>query len=210
MATAPATVDRLHFTGDPDADELLVREPLALLIGFVLDQQVTVQFAFRSPLLLRERLGSLDAERIAAADDAELEAVFREKPPLHRYPAMMARRTRQLCQAIVDNYGGDARRVWTDAADGQDLEKRLLGLPGIGPMKAKSLIAIVGKRLGVQPPGWEDVAPDHPTLGDVDSPEALERYQEGKRAFKAALRANATPEEAAEGMRAYKPSLRAK
>ena len=186
---SPTATDRLHFTGDAEADELLVREPLALLIGFVLDQQVTVQTAFSAPLELQRRVGPLDAERIAAMDAAELEAIFRRRPTLHRYPAMMARRTQQLCDAIARDYGGDASRVWSDAADGRDLERRLLALPGIGEMKAKSLIAILGRRLGVRPPGWEDVAPDYPTLGDVDSPEALERYQAGKRAYKASLRA---------------------
>ena len=181
--------DRLHFTGDPEADELLAREPLALLVGFVLDQQVSVQKAFGGPLELRRRIGTLDAAEIAAMDTARLEEAFRRRPALHRFPGNMARRTQELCAAIVRDYGGDARRIWTDAADGRDLERRLLSLPGIGEMKARSLIAILGKRFGVTPPGWEEVAPTYPTLGDVDSPEALTRYQEGKRAHKAAMRA---------------------
>jgi uncharacterized HhH-GPD family protein len=186
-----ATVDRLHFTGDPEADAYLVREPLALLIGFVLDQQVTVQTAFRAPLELRERIGGLDAARIAAMDASELEEVFTRRPRLHRYARMMAQRTQKLCQVIARDYGGDAQRVWTEATDGQDLERRLLALPGIGPMKSKTLVAILGKRLGVRPQGWEDHTPDHPTLGDVDSSEALERYQTGKRAARAAQRETA-------------------
>jgi uncharacterized HhH-GPD family protein len=187
MATqAPA---RLHFTGNDEADALLAAEPLALLIGFVLDQQVPVQKAFSGPLELRRRTGSLDAAEIAAMDPGELDRVFRERPALHRYPGTMANRTQDLCAAIAEEYGNDAARVWTGAADGEDLQRRLLGLPGIGPMKARSLIAILGKRFGIKPPGWEDVAPSHPTLGDVDSVEALEAYQAKKRAYKASLRA---------------------
>jgi len=184
-----ATVDRLPFTGDDEADRLLVAEPLALLIGFALDQQVTVQKAFSGPLELRRRIGHLDAARIASTDPAELDAVFRRPPALHRFPGNMAGRVQALCQAVADDYGNDAARVWTEAADGRDLERRLLGLPGIGEMKARALIAIVGKRLGVKPPGWESVAPTHPTLGDVESPEDLAVYQAGKRAQKAAIRA---------------------
>jgi uncharacterized HhH-GPD family protein len=184
--TQPA---RLHFTGQEEADALLAQEPLALLIGFVLDQQVSVQKAFSGPLELKRRLGSLEAATIAATDPGELDRIFRERPALHRFPGTMASRTQELCAAIADDYGGEAARVWTEAEDGRDLERRLLALPGIGPMKAGSLIAILGKRLGVRPPGWEDVAPKHPTLGDVDSTEALEAYQAKKRAYKASLRA---------------------
>ncbi len=179
----------LPFTGDVEADELLAREPLALLIGFTLDQQVTVQKAFSGPLELRRRLGHLDAARIAATDAEELAEVFRLRPALHRFPGAMATRVRDLCATITEQHGGDASRVWTEARDGSDLERRLLGLPGIGEMKAKALIAVLGKRFGVKPPGWDDVAPTWPTLGDVDSAEALERYQAGKRAKKAADRA---------------------
>jgi uncharacterized HhH-GPD family protein len=180
--------ERLPFTGDDEADRLLAVEPLALLVGFVLDQQVSVQKAFSGPLELRRRVGSLDAGAIAGMDPGELERAFRERPALHRYPGAMARRTQELCAAIVSDYDGDAARVWTEAETGPELERRLLDLPGIGPMKARSLIAILGKRFGVRPPGWEEVAPTHPTLGDVDSAEALEAYQEKKRAFKASLR----------------------
>jgi uncharacterized HhH-GPD family protein len=195
VATQPTTrPDRLPFTGDDEADRLLAEEPLALLIGFVLDQQVTVQKAFSGPAELRRRLdGALDAETIAGMEPSRLEALFRERPALHRYPGTMARRVQELCAAVVSEHDGDAARVWTEAADGADLERRLLGLPGIGPMKAKSLIAILGKRFGIRPPGWEEVAPTYPTLGDVDSAEALEAYQEKKRAHKAALRARAQP-----------------
>jgi uncharacterized HhH-GPD family protein len=184
-----ARIDRLPFTGEDEADRLLVDEPLALLIGFALDQQVTVQKAFSGPAELRRRLGHLDAARIAATDPATLDAVFRDRPALHRFPGAMAGKVQQLCAAIVADYGGEASRIWTEAADGRDLERRLLGLPGIGEMKAKSLIAILGKRFAVDLPGMDAVMPRHPTLGDVDSADALAIYQAGKRAKKAELRA---------------------
>jgi uncharacterized HhH-GPD family protein len=191
--------DRLYFTGNDEADELIAREPLALLIGFVLDQQVPLQKAFSSPLELKKRLGGrLDAADIVGRDPGELEEIFRAKPALHRFPGTMAHRTQELCAAIASEYGGDAERVWAEAHDGQELRQRLLDLPGIGDMKVRSLIAILGKRFGFKPPGWEEVAPTHPTLGDVDSPETLQRYQDAKRAYKAKLRSErsaATSEE---------------
>jgi uncharacterized HhH-GPD family protein len=193
VATKPSTrPDRLHFTGDEEADRLLAAEPLALLIGFVLDQQVSVQKAFSGPLELQRRIGALDAAEIAGMEPSRLVEAFRRKPALHRFPGTMARRTQELCAAVASDYGGDAERVWSDAASGQELERRLLDLPGIGPMKARSLLAILGKRFGTRPPGWEEVAPTHPTLGDVDSPEALEAYQAKKRAYKASLRGKPT------------------
>jgi uncharacterized HhH-GPD family protein len=186
---AAARPTHLHFTGDDEADRLLAEEPLALLVGFVLDQQVTVQKAFSGPLVLRRRLGTLDAATIASTDPGELEELFRERPAIHRFPGNMARRVQELCAAIAEDYGGRAERVWLEAESGEELKRRLLALPGIGPMKTGSLLAILGKRFGVRPPGWEDVAPQHPTLGDVDSYEALEAYQEKKRAYKASLKA---------------------
>jgi uncharacterized HhH-GPD family protein len=180
---------KLHFTGNDEADELLAADPTALLIGFVLDQQVSVQKAFSGPLELKHRLGTLDAAELAGMDAGTLDRAFRERPALHRYPGTMAERTQALCAAIASEYGGDASRVWREAESGADLERRLLELPGIGPMKARSLIAILVKRFGARPPGWEEVVPQHPTLGDVDSPEALEAYQEKKRAYKASLKA---------------------
>ena len=180
--------ERLYFTEDDEANELIARDPLALLVGFVLDQQVTVEKAFTGPRDLERRLGSLDAETIAGHDSGELERIFRERPAIHRFPGTMARRVQELCAAIVSDHGGRAERVWSEAADARDLERRLLDLPGIGPMKAKSIIAVLGKRFGVRPPGWEEVAPRHPTLGDVDSREARLGYQEQKRAYKASLR----------------------
>ena len=184
--------DRLHYTGDAAADELIARNPLALLIGFELDQQVPLQRAFAAPLELERRLGAaLDARTLAGMDPGELEAIFARKPALHRYPGVMARRTHDLCAAIVSEYDGDAERVWNEAESGEDLRRRLLDLPGIGEMKVRALIAILANRFGVRPPGWEEVMPSHPTLGDVDSPEALERFQEAKRAYKAKRRAEA-------------------
>ncbi|HEY7598652.1 MAG TPA: HhH-GPD-type base excision DNA repair protein [Candidatus Limnocylindrales bacterium] len=188
MSQTRAPVERLPFTGDDEADRLLARDPLALLIGFVLDQQVPLQKAFSGPLELRRRIGSLDAARIAAMPTHELESAFRARPALHRFPGNMARRTQALCAAIVADYGGDVGRVWSGAADGQQLRARLLALPGIGEMKADTLLAILAKRFGVRPPGIDDVLPRHPTLGDVDSPAALADYQAGKRARKAAMR----------------------
>jgi uncharacterized HhH-GPD family protein len=181
--------ERLPFTGNDEADRLLATDPLALLVGFSLDQQVTVQKAFAGPWELRRRLGHLDAARIAAADPAELDRVFRERPALHRFPGAMAAKVQALCGAVVRDYGGDAGRIWREARDGGELRARLLALPGIGEMKAHSILAILGKRLGVAPPGMAEVMPGHPTLGDVDSAEALAAYQAGKRAHKAALRA---------------------
>lgn len=178
----------LPFTGDAEADRLLVDEPLALLIGFALDQQVTVQKAFSGPLELKRRLGHLDAARIAGMDPAALDTVFRDRPALHRFPGAMAAKVQALCAAIARDFGNDARTVWSEAPDGSSLEARPLSLPGIGEMKAKSLIAVLGKRFDVQPPGYEAVAPTWPTLGDVDSAEALADYQAGKRAKKAAMR----------------------
>ncbi|MEP7158130.1 MAG: HhH-GPD-type base excision DNA repair protein [Chloroflexota bacterium] len=189
MPASPRTARLLPFTGNDEADRLLEEEPLALLIGFELDQQVTLQKAFMGPYDLRQRIGTLDAAKIAAMDFATLEEAFRTRPALHRFPGNMAKRTQDLCAAIVRDYGGDAGRVWREARTGRDLEQRLLSLPGIGEMKAKTLIAILGKRFGVKPPGWEDVAPKHPSLGDVDSAETLAEYQAGKRAKKAAMRA---------------------
>ncbi len=186
MSKNPAS---LPFTDDPDADALIARDPLALLIGFALDQQVTVQKAFSGPLVLSRRLGGLDAAAIAAMDTSRLEAAFREKPAIHRFPGAMAARVQELCRHVASAYGGDASRIWVGATDGVDLEKRLLAIPGIGAMKARSLTAVLANRFGVRPPGWQAVMPDYPTLGDVDSAEALAAYQAAKRAHKAALKA---------------------
>jgi len=187
-ATPPTS---LPFTGDPDADALLAADPLALLVGFVLDQQVTVQKAFAGPLELRRRIGTLDPAAIAAMEPEALQEAFRERPALHRFPGAMATRVQELCAIVARDYGGDASHAWTEARDGAELEARLRALPGIGEMKARTLVGLLGKRFGVRPPGWEAVAPSHPTLADVDSAEALARYQEQKRAWKASQKAAA-------------------
>ena len=172
--------DQLHFTGSDQANALLASDPMALLVGFVLDQQVTVQKAFSGPLAIKERLGSIDADTLASAD---LEPVFRERPAIHRFPANMARRVHDLAVHIRDTYDGDAARVWTDAANGDELRANLAALPGFGEMKIKALGAVLSKRFGVAVAA--DLVPWHPTLGDVDSPQALADYQAAKRIHKA-------------------------
>lgn len=180
--------DRLHFTGDDEADQLLVSDPMALLIGFALDQQVPVQKAFSGPTVLLDRLGTLDARELASVDEARLEAAAKGPPAIHRFPSAMAKRVRELAAFVAETYDGDAARIWTDATDGRDLQRRLAALPGFGEMKVASLTAVLARRLGVRPPGIDAVLPSHPTLGDVDSPEALADYQAAKRARKAAQR----------------------
>jgi uncharacterized HhH-GPD family protein len=176
--------DRLFFTPDDEANALIARDPFALLVGFALDQQVTVPKAFVGPRVLEQRAGTLDPRELAHMD---LDEVFRQKPAIHRFPGAMADRTRELAQVVVEEYDGDAARIWNDARDSDDLRGRLESLPGFGEMKIKSLAAVLAKRFGVQVA--EGLVPSHPTLGDVDSPEALERYQAAKRAYKATLRA---------------------
>jgi uncharacterized HhH-GPD family protein len=182
--------DALHFTGNQEADVLLAQEPLALLIGFALDQQVPVQTAFSGPLKLKQRFGTLDARKLATADPGKLEQSFREKPAIHRFPGSMAKRVQELAAVIDDEYGGHAERVWTDAADGDDLRRRIGALPGFGKMKVTALGAVLAKRFGVE--AAQDLVPNHPTLGDVDSVEALENYQAKKRAHKQRLRTQAS------------------
>jgi uncharacterized HhH-GPD family protein len=179
--------DALHFTGNEEADALLAQEPLALLIGFALDQQVPVQTAFSGPLKLKQRFGTLDARKLATADPGQLEQSFREKPAIHRFPGSMAKRVQELAAVIDDEYDGHAERVWTDAADGDDLRRRIGALPGFGKMKVTALGAVLAKRFDVK--AAQDLVPNHPTLGDVDSPEALADYQAKKRAHKAEMRA---------------------
>jgi uncharacterized HhH-GPD family protein len=155
----------------------------------VLDQQVTVPTAFAGPLKLQQRLGGLDAASIAALDPAQLEAAFREKPAVHRFPGNMARRVQELCAVVAEEYGGDASRVWSEAGDTDDLRRRLEALPGFGEMKVKALASVLARRYGIAMA--EPLVPDHAMLGDVDSPEALAEYQAAKRAYKASLRAAA-------------------
>jgi uncharacterized HhH-GPD family protein len=177
--------EALWFTDDEEACRLLADDPFALLVGFALDQQVTVQQAFLGPLRLKQRLGTLEPRPVANAD---LEPLFREKPAIHRFPGSMAERVRELAATVVDEYGGDASRIWTEAADGADLRKRISALPGYGEMKIKSLGAVLAKRFDVAVA--QDLVPSHPTLGDVDSPQALADYQAAKKAHKAAWMAS--------------------
>ena len=187
---AVAAPDRLYFTDSDEANELIAREPLALLIGFALDQQVSVQSAFTGPLKLKQRLGTLDAGEIASTDPDRLELIFREKPAIHRFPGAMATRVRDLAAHVQGEYGGDAARLWTAGGDGQELRRRIAELPGFGEMKIKALSAVLAKRFGVA--AAQDIAPSHSTLGDVDSPEALEHYQALKREYKAKMRAQSS------------------
>ena len=174
----------LYFTGNDEADALLAQEPMALLIGFALDQQVTVPTAFSGPLKIKQRVGTLDAHTLATTD---LEPAFREKPAVHRFPGTMARRVQDLAAVVDEDYGGHAERIWTEAADGSDLRRRISSLPGFGEMKIKSLGAVLAKRFDVALA--QDLVPNHPTLGDVDSPQALEEYQAKKRAYRKTSRA---------------------
>jgi len=176
--------DALWFTDEPEACELIARDPFALLVGFAIDQQVPVQKAFAGPLALKRRVGTLEPTKLAATD---LEPAFREKPAIHRFPGAMATRVRDLAAVVADEYGGDASRIWRESADSSDLRRRLAALPGFGEMKVKALSAVLAKRFGVEQA--RDLAPKHPTLGDVDSPQALADYQAAKRAHKAAMRA---------------------
>ena len=187
--TTTTMPDRLPFTEIDDADRLLAEDPLALLIGLALDQQVTVQKAFSGPWELRRRLGHLDARRIADTDPDELDRVFRERPAIHRFPGSMATKVAALCAAVADGYDGDAARIWLEASDAADLRVRLNRLPGFGDMKVRTLLAILGKRFALDLPGMTEAVPRHPTLGDVDTPEALAAYQASKRAYKAEQRA---------------------
>jgi uncharacterized HhH-GPD family protein len=172
--------DRLWFTESDEANALIATDPMALLVGFALDQQVTVQKAFVGPLAVKERVGTLDAGTLAATD---LDPIFRAKPAIHRYPGAMAKRVQELAVHIRDAYDGDAGRVWGDAADTDQLRANLEGLPGFGEMKVKSLGAVLAKQFGVATAS--DLVPSHPTLGDVDSAQALADYQAAKRLHKA-------------------------
>jgi uncharacterized HhH-GPD family protein len=171
--------DRIFFTENDDANRLLAEDPFALLVGFALDQQITVQQAFQGPLRIKQRVGTLDPKTLAKTD---LEPAFREKPAVHRFPATMATRVHDLARYVADEYGGDASRVWTEAKDGEDLKRRLAALPGFGDMKVRSITAVLAKRFGVAVA--REVAPNHPTLGDVDSAQALLDYQAAKREYK--------------------------
>jgi len=183
----PKPPTALHFTGDPAADGLIAADPLALLIGFALDQQVTVQSAFAGPLKLQQRLGTLDAKSIAETEPERLLEIFRERPAIHRFPGSMAKRVQELAAHVADEYGGDAARLWEQATDPADLKKRIGALPGFGPMKITALGSVLALRFGVA--AADALVPAYPCLGGVDSPEALAEYQAKKRAHKAELRA---------------------
>jgi uncharacterized HhH-GPD family protein len=191
------TTGAIPITGDADADRLLVENPLALLIGMLLDQQVPMGWAFRGPFTLRERLGgSLDAETIAAMGPDKIEAIFRDKPAMHRYPGSMGQRTHALCAYVVEHYDGDAAAIWRDAPSGEEVYRRLRELPGYGEEKSKIFLAILGKRLGLGPPGWEEAAAPFSdstprSVADVGSAESLERVREFKKARKAQKRGKA-------------------
>jgi uncharacterized HhH-GPD family protein len=171
--------EALWFTEDEEACRLLADDPFALLVGFALDQQVTVQQAFLGPLRLKQRLGTLEPAAVAKAD---LEPIFREKPAIHRFPGSMATRVHELAATVAEEYGGDASRIWMEATDGKDLRKRIGGLPGFGEMKIKSLGSVLYNRFGVELA--QELVPSHPTLGDVDSPQALTDYQAAKKEHK--------------------------
>jgi uncharacterized HhH-GPD family protein len=187
----------LAVTGDPAADELLNTDPLALLVGMLLDQQVPMEWAFLAPFRLKERMGgTLDAKTIATMDTDELIALFKGPPALHRFPGSMAKRVQELCRVIVDDYDGDASRVWTEAASGEELFGRLTALPGYGKEKARIFTAVLAKRVGVRPDGWEEAAgpfadPTPRSVADIDGPDSLARVREFKKAMKAAGKSKA-------------------
>ena len=169
----------LWYTTDEEACRLLAEDPFALLVGFALDQQVTVPTAFAGPHKIKERLGTLDPATIARTDLVE---VFKQKPAVHRFPGAMARCVQELAQHVVDVYDGDASKLWREASSSDDLRQRLAALPGFGEMKIKSMGAVLSKRFGIE--SAAPLAPDHPTLGDVDSPAKLYEYQSWKREYK--------------------------
>ncbi|HKB18292.1 MAG TPA: HhH-GPD-type base excision DNA repair protein [Candidatus Dormibacteraeota bacterium] len=176
---------RIVWTDDPAANQLLETDPLALLIGMVLDQQVKMEKAFGGPYELKRRLGHLDARKIASMDPEALDRVFRERPALHRFPGSMAKRVQAMCAVIVKDYGGDAGSVWRGARDGDDLAARIRKLPGFGDMKVRILVSILAKKFDVRPQGWEKHAASWHTVADVDSAETMAKAREVKREMKA-------------------------
>jgi uncharacterized HhH-GPD family protein len=191
----------MEWTGQPEADALVASDPLALLIGFCLDQQIPVEKAFLGPLEIQRRLGSLDAQQLAAIDPGRFEAAFRARPAIHRFPASMAGRVQTLCATVAHEYGNDPTHIWRDVKDAAELLRRLRALPGFGEMKAHIVLGVLAKHLGVKPRGWAELAPDFPTLADVHTVAERERYQAGKRAHKAALRAQTAVAPAGAGAR---------
>ncbi|HEV7813348.1 MAG TPA: HhH-GPD-type base excision DNA repair protein [Leifsonia sp.] len=185
----------LHITGDPDADALLSTDPLALLIGMLLDQQVPMETAFAGPAKLRDRLGSFDAATIAGTDPDEFAAVMKQTPAVHRFPGSMAGRVQALSAAIVSDWGGDAAAIWTQGApDGAEVLARLKALPGFGEQKAKIFLALLGKQRGLEAAGWQDAAGAYGeggcyrSVADIVDPESLTKVRETKRAIKAAAK----------------------
>jgi uncharacterized HhH-GPD family protein len=178
--------EALYFTDSDEANRLIARDPLALLIGFAIDQQVTVQQAFTGPLKLRERVGTLDARVIAELDAETLETAFRTTPAIHRFPRVMAERVQELCQVVAAEYGGQAERIWTEAADAADLRKRIGALPGFGKMKITGLGSVLALHFGVE--AAQELVPEYPCLGKIKSAEDLAEYQAAKRAYKSARR----------------------
>lgn len=185
----PVKPDRLAFTDDEAAQELVARDAIAFIIGWVLDQQITVQKAFAGPLELQRRLGTLDAREIVAIPLEELEAAFAEKPSIHRYPNSMARRVRDALQTIVDQYDGDPNPIWNDAADYDDFLKRLGAVAGFGPLKVLGVGALLARQFGLPFTGWEDKLPPYGSLSEVRKLEDLLAYQARKGEFKAARKA---------------------
>jgi uncharacterized HhH-GPD family protein len=188
----------LHITGNPEADSFLSEDPLALIIGMLLDQQVTMEKAFSSPAELARRLGGpLDAATIAAMPLERLTELFRERPALHRYPGSMAGRVQELCRVIAEDYGGKAEAIWQGVKSGDELVARLTSLPGFGVQKAKIFAALLGKQLGVDPTGWQEATAPYGevdaflSVADITSPETLEKVRTNKRAIKAKAHAKA-------------------
>lgn len=192
----------LHLSQDPDADALLSKDPLALLLGMALDQQIPMEKAFRGPQLLMERLGHLDAARIAALDPGEFAAVMATPPAVHRFPGSMAKRLQDLCVVVADDYGNDASALWTGAASGADLLQRVTALPGFGDQKARIFVALLGKQLAVRPRGWRQAAGAYgqdgvtQSVADVTGPESLLAVRAHKQAAKKAARAVAPADQA--------------
>jgi uncharacterized HhH-GPD family protein len=181
------TPDQLPFTDDPMAARLLAENPVALLIGVTLYQQIPVEKAFAGPALLAQRLGrDLDAADLAAADPEEMERAFRERPALHRFPANMAKRTQAVCRFVTDEFGGDPAGLWRDAASADEVIERLQQVPGFGEYKARVYFGVLAKWFGVRPSGWEDRVPDWPTIMDVDRIEDLADLKLRKKAWKEA------------------------
>ena len=188
-AAAATTTPVLQWTGDPEADALNSGDPVAMLIGFCLDQQILVEKAFMGPLTIRERLGTLDADQLARLPADRFEAAFRQAPSIHRYPASMAQRVQALCAVISDQYAGDAEAIWRDVTDANELKRRILALPGFGVMKTSVVCGVLANHFGIRPTGWRAVIPKVPTLADVHTVAERQKYQAAKRAAKAAKRA---------------------